>query len=122
MKTYSLNLGSDTVMNFVVTTTHPKLPTAENYRFDLLYNSKGRSGDGCEIQFWDKDKDDWGRLEGTPIDILLLSFINNEEEFNGKTFAYYTMLVENPVENVTTVIDVTPTQGEQDVPRITGEL
>lgn len=122
MKTYSWNLGSDNVMKYVATTDEPAAPTAENYRFDLSYSSTANGI--CEVQYYDKDKNDWSALAGTPADAYLLGLIEQEKEFRGQTFIYYTMMVQDDVPDYTPsdAIDVTPTQGEQHVPKLTGGL
>lgn len=122
MINYSWNLGSDNVINYVATTDVPAEPTAENYRFDLSYSSTA-SGI-CEVQYFDKDKNDWSALAGTPADALLLGMIEQEKEFRGQPFVYYTMMVQDdtPVYIPDEVIDVTPTQGESNVPKLTGGL
>jgi hypothetical protein len=109
-------------MKYVATIDEPVEPTAENYRFDLSYSSTA-SGI-CEVQYFDKDKDDWSALAGTPADSYLLGLIEQEQEFRGQQFVYYTMMVQDdtPVYIPSEVIDVTPIKGEQDVPKLTSGL
>lgn len=105
MKTYSINVGETVAMKYVATIESPTNPSADNYRYDLSYSSTATGI--CEVQFFDKDRNDWAALSGTPVDMFLLRMVEDEPLFKGQQFIYFTMVTETEMpEN--NVIDVTP--------------
>lgn len=121
MKVFSWSVGTDVVMKYIVTTEAPVNPSAENYRFDIKYNEQVGDPEFCAVDYFDTDKNDWASLAGTPADIYLYNVVRNEPEFNTADFVYYTLQTDDvdPVEPTNKMVDVTPTQGDKDVPRLT---
>lgn len=121
MKVFSWAVGNDIVMRYVVTKDQPVNPTAENYRFDIKYNEQIRDPEFCAVDYFDTDKNDWSALSGTPADIYLYNMVIGEPEFEGAEYLYYTLQTADAtiVEPQNTMVDVTPTKGDNNVPRIT---
>lgn len=121
MKVFSWSVGTDVAMRYVVTTNAPVNPSAENYRFDIKYNEQVCDPEFCAVDYFDTDKNDWASLAGTPADIYLYNIIMNEPEFKTAEFVYYTLQTADvaTVEPTNEMVDVTPTKGDKDVPRLT---
>lgn len=121
MKVFSWSVGNDVVMRYVVTKDAPVNPSAENYRFDIKYNEQVRDPGFCAVDYFDTDKNDWASLSGTPADIYLYNTVIDEPEFAGAEYLYYTLQTTDvdTTEPETNMVDVTPTQGDNDVPRLT---
>ena len=120
MKKYSWNVSEEVVAVYWVSLDEPTNPTAENYRFDIKYSEQLRDPEFCAVEFFDVDKNDWSVLAGSLADTFLYNLVIQEPGVRDLDYLYYTLENENrPVESEGSMIDVTPTQGEQDVPKLT---
>lgn len=121
MKVFSWSVGNDIIMRYVVSKEAPVNPTAENYRFDIKYTEEICDPEFCAVDYFDVDRNDWSSLAGSIADISLYNLVIKEPEYRGCDYLYYTLHTAdaNVVEPHNNLVDVTPTKGDNNVPRLT---
>ena len=106
---WTMNVGNNVVIKYLITDAAPTKPTAENYRFDVSYNETltGNSDfTNVVIEFYDEDKGSWSPLAGTMVDGAIYMEIVKSAKFKNCEYVYYTLSKDEL--NETNIIDVTP--------------